>query len=57
MSHDIITIIISMVIFFMSFYHYARSTKLPLNPPVGMNEYFSVIFFLRKGPPAYFWGE
>ena len=57
MSPDIITIILSMVIFFMSFYHYARSTNLPLSSPIGMNEYFSGIFFLRKRTFSFFWGR
>ncbi|WP_186373577.1 hypothetical protein [Yersinia rohdei] len=57
MSPDIITITLSMAIFFMSFYHYARSSKLPLNSPVGMNEYFSGIFFLRKSSFSLFLGR
>jgi len=57
MSPDIITIILSMIIFFMSFYHYARCTKLPLTSPIGMNEYFSGIFFLRKGALGLFFGR
>ncbi|RRZ97080.1 hypothetical protein EGK14_01935 [Erwinia sp. 198] len=57
MSPDIITIILSMVIFFMSFYYYARSAKLPLTSPIGMNEYFSGIFFLRKGSLSLFFGR
>lgn len=57
MSPDIITITLSMAIFFMSFYHYARSSKAPLNSPVGMNEYFSGIFFLRKRSFSLFMGR
>ncbi|WP_169402284.1 hypothetical protein [Rouxiella aceris] len=57
MNPDIITITLSMAIFFMSFYHYARSTKIPLNSPVGMNEYFSGIFFLRKSSFSLSWGR
>jgi|SRR5471030_401720 len=57
MSPDIITITLSMAIFFMSFYHYARSSKMPLNSPVGMNEYFSGIFFLRKSSFSLFLGR
>lgn len=57
MSPDIITITLSMAIFFMSFYHYARSSKMPLNSPVGMNEYFSGIFFLRKSSFSFFLGR
>ncbi|EAQ4583725.1 hypothetical protein DBS38_17935 [Salmonella enterica] len=57
MNPDIITIILSMVIFFMSFYHYARSTNLPLTSPIGMNEYFSGIFFLRKRSLSLFFGR
>ena len=57
MSLDIITITLSMAIFFMSFYHYARSTKIPLNSPVAMNEYFSGIFFLRKSSFSLFLGR
>lgn len=57
MSPDIITIILSMIIFFMSFYHYARSTKLSLISPIGMNEYFSGIFFSERDLSACFLGE
>lgn len=57
MNPDIITITLSMAIFFMSFYQYARSTKIPLNSPVGMNEYFSGIFFLRKSSFSLFLGR
>lgn len=57
MSPDIITITLSMAIFFISFYHYARSSKMPLNSPVGMNEYFSGIFFLRKTSFSLFFGR
>jgi len=57
MSPDIITITLSMAIFFMSFYHYAKSAKLPLSSPIGMNEYFSGIFFLRKEVVSLFWGR
>jgi hypothetical protein len=57
MSPDIITITLSMAIFFISFYYYARSSKMPLNSPVGMNEYFSGIFFLRKTSFSLFFGR
>ncbi len=57
MIPDIIAIIFSMIIFFMSFYCYARSTKLPLTTPIGMNEYFSGIFFLRKEHLSLFFGR
>ncbi|EHY4775613.1 hypothetical protein QHZ39_002727 [Salmonella enterica] len=57
MSPDTITITISMAVFFMSFYHYARRTKIPLNSPVGMNEYFSGLFFLRKNSFSLFLGR
>lgn len=57
MSLDIITITLSMAIFFMSFYYYAISTKIPLNSPVAMNEYFSGIFFLRKSSFSLFLGR
>lgn len=57
MSPDIITIMLSMVIFFIAFYHYARSIKMPLNSPVSMNKYFSGLFFLRKGSLSLFLGR
>ncbi|HEN4999181.1 TPA: hypothetical protein U6I48_004749 [Klebsiella aerogenes] len=57
MNLDILTITLSMAIFFMSFYHYARSSKMSLNSPVGMNEYFSGIFFLRKSSSSLFLGR
>lgn len=57
MSTDIITITLSMAIFFISFYHYARTSNMPINSPVGMNEYFSGIFFLRKSSFSLFSGR
>lgn len=57
MSPDIITIALSLAIFFISFFHYARSNMLPLNSPIGMNEYFSGIFFLRRKSFSLFMGR
>lgn len=57
MNPGTFTIILSMVIFFISFYRYARSAKLSLTSPVGMNEYFSGIFFLRKGTLSLLFGR
>ena len=57
MSHGTFTIIFSMVIFFISFYRYAKRVKLPLTSPVDMNEYFSGVFFLRKGTLSLFFGR
>ena len=57
MISDIIVITFSMIIFFMSFYIYAKSNNFPLTTPIGVNEYFSGIFFLRKECPSLFWGR
>ena len=57
MSPDIITVILSMGIFFISFFHYSRKTNLPLTSPIGMNEYFSGIFFLRNSSLSLFFGR
>ncbi len=54
---DITAIIFSMIIFFTSFYCYARSNKLPITTPLSMNEYFSGIFFLRNKHPSLFFGR
>jgi len=56
MSTDIITIMLSMIIFFLSFYYYARSINMSLSSPASMNEYFSGLFFLRRGG-SLFWGR
>lgn len=57
MSLDIITIILSMAVFFIAFYSNAKTTNLSLNSPSSMNEYFSGIFFLRKSSYSLLFGR
>jgi len=54
---DTITIILSMAIFFISFYNYIKSIDMPISSPKTMNEYFSGMFFLRECSIHLFFGR